>query len=156
MAMSVRGGALLLILAAVGCGGSSGGSTSGDCATIPWADNTTAGCTIRLAQPVGCQTVDLTGGKTYTFEWTGSGCATPWELCVGGSPANFTTTPMSNAGCVQVNINGSNVTTTTGIISFSAADIAASGLTSTSGVYYWTVRSWYGSHPATQAVKIVK
>jgi hypothetical protein len=155
MAMSVRGGALLLVLAAVGCGGSnSGGSAASDCAKVPVPDNTTSGCTIHLAQPVGCQTVDLTGGKTYTFEWTASGCETPWQLCVGGSPANFGTPP-TNAGCIQINAVGT-VTSTTGIVTFSAADLDKAKLTSASGVYYWTVTSFYGSYPASQPFKVIK
>jgi hypothetical protein len=155
MARLVRGGALLLILAAVGCGGSGGGasgSAAADCAKVPLADNSTAGCNIHLAQPIGCQTLDLTNGKTATLEWTASGCATPWKLCVGGSPADFITP--TNAGCLDFSVNGANITATTGIVTVRATDLAT--LTSPSGVYYWTVASWYGSHPATQAFKILK
>jgi hypothetical protein len=166
MERPVRGGALLLILAAVGCGGSIGGAGGGgggggntvaaDCAKVPVANHTSGGCNIRLAQPIGCQTLDLTNGKTATLEWVtdGTTCETPWAICVGGSPSSFTA-PVSNAGCVTINVTGTNVTSKTAIVTVSAADFAA--LTSTTGVYYWTVQNWSGSsYPATAAFRILK
>ncbi|MEI7703728.1 MAG: hypothetical protein WCK73_03925 [Deltaproteobacteria bacterium] len=154
----VRSAALTFLVAAVGCGGSSSSSSGlpAECSVVPVADHTSGGCKIRLAQPIGCQQVDLTGGKSATFEWTTDGtvCETPWSLCVGGSPSNFTTP--SNAGCISIQTVGT-VTRTTGIVSFTAADLAGYGLTSTSGVYYWTVQNWSGaSYPATQAFRVLK
>jgi hypothetical protein len=163
MARLVRGGALALVLAAVGCGGSSGGtsggagsSVAGDCAKVPVANHTSGGCNIRLAQPIGCQTLDLTNGKTSTLEWVtdGTTCETPWAICVGGSPSSFTA-PVSNAGCVQISVDGVSVTSKTAIVTVSAANFA--NLTSTTGVYYWTVQNWSGSsYPATAAFRILK
>jgi hypothetical protein len=158
MALLVRGGALALILAAVGCGGSSGGaggSGGNDCTKVPVADATTGGCNIRLAQPIACQTIDLTNGKTSTLEWVtdNTTCTTPWFLCVGGSPADFVTP--TNAGCVQINVDGASVTSKTAIVTVRASDFAT--LTSPSGVYYWTVTNFSRtSHPASQAFKILK
>jgi hypothetical protein len=158
MARLVRGGALLLILAAVGCGssGGAGGSGGNDCTKVVLADHTTGGCNIRLATPIGCQTIDLTGGKTATLEWVtdGTTCTTPWHLCVGGSPSSFAP-PGSNAGCYDINVNGANVTSKTAIVTVSAADLGT--LTSTSGVYYWTVYNFsWTSNPATAAVRVLK
>jgi hypothetical protein len=161
MALLVRGGVLALILAVVGCGGSSGGaggSAGNDCTLVPVADNTNFGCNIRLTQPVGCQTIDLTNGKTATLEWVTDNtvCNTPWHLCVGGSPSSFTP-PGTNAGCVDLSVNGANITAKTAIYEVSAAGLAASGLTSTSGVYYWTVYNYsWTSNPATAAFRVIK
>jgi hypothetical protein len=152
------GAVVILALLALACGSSSGGTSAGlpaDCSAVVLADHTSGGCSIRLAMPIHCQEIDLTGGKTVTFEWTTDGtiCTTPWYACLGGSPTNILTG--SNSGCVAVYTNGANVTSTTGIITVGVTGLGS--LTSTSGVYYWTITNWSGtSYPAAQPFRVKK
>jgi hypothetical protein len=123
--------------------GSSGAlPTGGSCSTQAIAPNPSGGCAPRLVSPAQCETVDLTGGKTYEFAWTadGSGCETPWTVCVAGNPVTD-----ENSRCVELSTDTSaGISRTGGIIRVSASDL--SGLSSSDGTYHWLVSSFYKSH----------
>jgi hypothetical protein len=96
--------------------------------------------------------VDLTGGKTYEVGWTtdGTGCETPWKLCVGGTPLSD-----ENSRCIELSVNVQvGISSTGGLYTMTAADIE--GLTSTTGVYHALVTSFYGSHNGTVAFRVRK
>lgn len=102
--------------------------------------------------PADCEEVDLTGGKTYELAWTtdGTGCETPWKLCVAGTPVSD-----PNSTCVELSTDTSaGISKTGGILNITAADLAA--LSSESGVYHLLVTSFYGSHAGSVAFRVRK
>lgn len=130
----------------------SGTPTTGDCHVQVIAPALSGGCAPRLVTPAACEVVDLSGGKTYEVAWTtdGTGCETPWKLCVAGSPV---TDP--NSACVSLSENVSaGISKTGGILNISASDLA--GLTSDNGLYHGLVASFYGSHAGSVAFTVKK
>jgi hypothetical protein len=135
--------------------GSAGGA-SGGCPAPIVADATNGGCRIRLVSPTQCETIDLTGGKTYEFAWTSDGtfCETPWVLSVAGNPNNLETG--QNIVEVRLSKQDGTISNTGGVLRVSAEDFVNSGLTSSDGVYHWVVRSFHGSHPASITFRVNK
>lgn len=122
------------------------------CQAVVSPANVTGGCNISLAQPAACQVVDLTGGKTYSFEWTTNTtmCETPFYLVIAGNPpsdANSLTWSLSDGS--NDGLIGKN---TGGVWSISASSIAK--LTSDNGIFHWGVSGYYGSHPDSRAIYI--
>jgi hypothetical protein len=108
------------------------------------------GCVPRFATPAVCQEVDLTNGRTFEVGWTtdGTGCETPWRLCAAGNPVSD-----ANSACVSLSENvNAGISRTGGLYYLSAADLQ--GLTSTDGVFYLLVASFYQSHNGTLAFRV--
>jgi hypothetical protein len=139
--------------ASAGGGAGAAGATgvrSDDCRVQVLAPNPSGGCQIRLVTPSPCETVDLTGNRTYEVAWTtdGSGCETPWTIQVAGNPI----TP-DNIRSAQISTNvEQGITRKGGLLNITAADLA--GLRSDNGLYHWSVQSHYGSHPGTNTFKV--
>lgn len=130
--------------------GSSGTSTGCGAQAIPPA--VSGGCTPRIVTPAACEEVDLRGGRAYELAWTadGTGCETPWKLCVGGNPVSD-----PNSTCVDLATDTSaGISRTGGVLRVTAADLQ--GLTSTDGVYHLLVASFYGSHAGSVAFRVQK
>jgi hypothetical protein len=132
---------------------SSSGGASATCDAAPAIPAAiSGGCAPRLVTPSVCEEIDLSNGQSYEFAWTtdGTGCETPWTVCVGGNPLTD-----ANSGCVKLSTNLSNgISRTGGVVRVTANDLA--GLQSDNGTYHWIVKSYYGSHPASVAFKIKK
>ncbi|MES2559992.1 MAG: hypothetical protein V4590_09645 [Bacteroidota bacterium] len=113
---------------------------------------TGSGCYPRLVTPVMCETIDLSGGKTYEIAWTTDGtiCETPWTLQIAGNPLSNTNI---KSWSLSTNVN-TGITKYGGIVRISAADLE--GLTTDNGLYHWTVASFYDSYPASQTFKVKK
>jgi hypothetical protein len=110
------------------------------------------GCHVRLVTPAQCEVVDLRGGRTYEMAWTtdGTRCETPWTLQVAGEPLSA-----QNLRSAKLSINTeAGITSYGGILRISAADLE--GLTSTSGLYHWSVASFYGSHPGAHTFQVLR
>lgn len=134
-----------------GDGSESGdGSGGGDCSASLVPDNTTGGCNIRLVTPAACETIDLSNGQVYEFAWTtdGTNCETPWTLQIAGDPLSEQNLV---SGDFSTDVNA-GITSMGGIVYISAQDVSI--LTSTSGLYHWTVSGFYGSYPASNAFYI--
>lgn len=131
-------------------------NASGACPSPVLADGTVGGCRIRLVTPKQCETIDLTGGKSYEFAWTTDGtfCETAWKLQVGGNPLNIETG--ENIVTATINKQEGYVSNTGGVIYLTAADFNNSGLTSSDGVYHWVISSFHGSHPASVTFRVNK
>jgi hypothetical protein len=132
--------------------GSSSGSPNVDCTTQQIPPDPSGGCAPRLVTPQACEAVDLTGGRVYEIAWTtdGTGCETPWKLCVAGNPLSD-----SNSFCVDLSTNvNAGISRTGGIINVTASDL--DGLTSDNGVYHALVASFYGSHHGSVAFRVTK
>lgn len=114
-------------------------------------DETSGGCNIRLVTPAACAEVDLTNGKSYEVAWTtdGTGCETPWTIFILGNPPSET-----NGGSRELPTNGGTITQKGGIVNLIASDL--DGITSDNGLYHWTIKSFYGSHPASVAFRVKK
>ncbi len=136
-----------------GVGGDSGPSQAGgDCRTPAVPGEITGGCNLRLVTPAACEEIDLSGGKSYEFAWTtdGAGCETPWTFYVAGNPVTD-----ENTGGVQLSTDTSaGISGTGGVVRVTAADLG--NLKSDNGLYHWTVRSFYGSQPPSNAFRIRK
>ncbi|MBX3210032.1 MAG: hypothetical protein KF764_33690 [Labilithrix sp.] len=125
-----------------GDGSSGSGAPSGDCAVQQIAPAESGGCAARIVTPRVCELVDLSGGGTYELAWTtdGTGCETPWKVCLGGSPLSD-----PNSRCVELSTDvNAGITRTGGVVNMTASDF--DGLTSADGVYHLLVASFYGSH----------
>jgi hypothetical protein len=123
-----------------------------DCSKPLVAANISGGCNLRLVTPQPCEEIDLSNGRSYEFAWTtdGSGCETPWTVYVGGNPLED-----GNILSAQLSTDvSSGITKTGGVINVTAQDLAQ--LKSDNGYYTWTVKSYYGSQPATVTFKVVK
>jgi hypothetical protein len=130
-------------------------STTGtlvNCDTSIVQAKTGNGCYPRLVTPKMCETIDLSGGKTYEIAWTTDGtvCETPWTLQIAGNPL---TTSNIKSWSLSANVN-TGITKYGGIIRISATDLEE--LTTDNGLYHWTVSSFYDSYPASQTFKIKK
>lgn len=132
-----------------GGGGGDGGS-SATCGAQAIAPAVSGGCVPRFATPAVCQEVDLTNGRTFEIGWTtdGTGCETPWRLCVAGNPVSD-----ANSACAQLSTNvEAGISRTGGLYYLSANDLQ--GLTSDNGVFHLLVASFYQSHNGTLAFRV--
>lgn len=139
-------------------GGSGGGGTGGGvgsftgCGASPALPaNHTGGCRIRMVTPANCESIDLSGGKSYEVAWTtdGTTCETPFTIILAGNPPG-----QDNVFEFTVNTNGSTITTKGGILNVTASDF--DGVPTQNGHYHWVVRSFHGSHPASQEFQVRK
>jgi len=122
-------------------------------------------CVISLLTPAPCEEIDLSGGKAYQFAWTTwrpSGftwCETPYHFIVAGTPADLTPGYETNIYkwdfSAGTGIGYSTTHENGGFANFNANSFASAGLSSTTGVYHWTVAGWFWPHPATQTFRII-
>lgn len=137
----------------VNVGGSGGGGSGGDCATVISPAVAGNGCAIRLVTPPRCADVDLSNGQTYEFAWTTDGtfCETPFKLIVVGNPPSE-----ANAVVYSYSTNYQNgmISNYGGLDRLGAGDVQA--VTSTDGIYHWWVQGYYGSHPDSIAFRLTK
>jgi len=111
------------------------------------------GCsTLRLDVPLNCETIDLSNGRSYTAGWTtdGAWCDTPWRVYVAGNPVDLYNWLNISYDDYLEDIDA-GIGHYGGILSFTAADLAATGVTSVDGMYSWTVESVSGSRPASRS-----
>ena len=106
----------------------------------------------QIVTPRACEAIDLSGGRTYEIGWTtnGTGCETPWKLCVVGSPATE-----ANGGCVELSTDVTQgISSTGGVIRLNASNLT--GITSDTGYYHLVIASFYGSHLGSVAFRVKK
>ncbi len=140
-------------------GGGGGGGGGGTCPTTPVEPAAPAsGCEITLSTAV-CSTADLTGGKSFELAWSTNTtfCEGPHKLQIGGDPPSS----WSGGNAVEISVSSQPPDARAGMtrniggyFNINAQDIA--GLTSSSGVYYYRVLSFYGSASEVRAFKVVK
>ena len=136
--------------ASSGASGSSGAATTCGAQAIPPA--VSGGCAPRVVTPTACELVDLSAGNTYELAWTtdGTGCETPWKVCVAGNPV---TDPNSRCSDISVDVNA-GISRTGGVLRVSAADLE--GLASDNGVYHVLIASFFQSHNGSVAFRVSK
>ena len=133
-----------------------GGGGGGTCPTTPIVPaNHTGGCAIDVVNPP-CAAADLRNGGSFELDWT-----TNQTFCEGPHKIQISGDPPSNANSVFFSItstySGSDAAMTRnigGFMKITAKDIAT--ISSTSGIYYWGVASFYGSSSEGRAFTVQK
>lgn len=133
-----------------------GADAGGTCPTTPIvAANHTGGCNIDVVTPV-CAVADLRNGASFELDWT-----TNQTFCEGPHKIQISGDPPSNANSVFFSIastySGSDASMTRnigGFMKITSKDIAT--ITSSSGIYYWGVASFYGSSSEGRAFRVIQ
>lgn len=116
------------------------------------------GCNMDVTT-AACSTADLTNGKSFELDWTTNTtfCEGPHKVQIGGDPPSSWT----SGNYVEISISSQNPGPRAGMtrniggyVNVNAADFQS--LTSSTGIYYYRVSSYYGSASEVRAFKVVR